>query len=194
MEGPHTGPVVVAYRVDLSFVREAWPAGNEQAGFFDGDALYLVTKALFIADDAPGERRVTFDLPEGWKATTPWPRASGDSWTFLVADRTDLLRNSFVVGRHVEIRFEDGPLTLSLALPGSIAKAAATIEPALRRVVRAYGRLFDRTPRGRYLMTVFYAPQDNGEAFLHSSAFTRMSREWRASSPATISRGFSPAT
>mgnify|MGYP001579263051 FL=1 len=89
----------------MPFLAFRLPTRGHEDPFFDGDALYLVTKALFIAGDAPGERRVTFDLPEGWKATTPWPRASGDSWTFLVADRTDLLRNSFVVGRHVEIRW-----------------------------------------------------------------------------------------
>jgi hypothetical protein len=52
-------------RVDLRFTDEPWPAGNEQAGARFDDALYLVRRALFIECDAPGGRRVTFEVPLG---------------------------------------------------------------------------------------------------------------------------------
>ena len=47
------GTVQLTYNVDLSFSKEKWPYGNEQAALFQNDALFVVSKALFVVADAP---------------------------------------------------------------------------------------------------------------------------------------------
>jgi hypothetical protein len=55
--------VTLRYVVDLSFTREPWPFGNERAGQFTGDAVYLIAQPVFIAPVADGPMRVR---PVGW--------------------------------------------------------------------------------------------------------------------------------
>lgn len=166
------GPLTFDYRVDLAFTGEPWPAGNEQAGARFDDALYLVGRALFIDTDAPGSRRVTFELPPGWRVSAPWRPIGDGELAFLAEDGTDLVRNSFVVGRHASVRVMTDSFDLELALPGAVQDAAPLVEPALRRVVAAYLRLFSDTLSTRYLMTFFLAQAEDGEAFTRSAAFT----------------------
>lgn len=50
------GPVTLRYVVDLSFTREPWPPGNEQAGQFTGDAVYRVTRPVFTVPVIDGPK------------------------------------------------------------------------------------------------------------------------------------------
>ena len=163
--------VRLRYTLDLAFARAPWPAGNEQAGYVADDALYLVTKSLFIATSAPGSFRVTFDLPDGWRASSPWAPVGADQRTFAVADATELLRNAVVLGEHAEIRQRSGAFTLLLALPGPIAAGRDQIAPVVQASVARFLKIFPQTPPTRFLMTVFHGP-DDGEAFRQSATFT----------------------
>jgi predicted metalloprotease with PDZ domain len=166
------GPVTFAYRVDLRFAAEPWPAGNEQAGARFDDALYLVGRALFVDTDWAGIRRITFELPRGWRVSSPWKPAAENGLTFEAEDSTDLTRNSIVIGRHTSVRVAAGPFDLELALPGPAHSARPLVDPVLRRVLAAYVRLFPNTPPTRYLMTFFIANAEDGESFSRSAAFT----------------------
>ena len=168
---PGAKKVRLSYTLDLAFARASWPAGNEQAGYVADDALYLVTKSLFITTSAPGSFRVTFDLPARWRASSPWAPVGADERTFSVADATELLRNAVVLGEHAEIRQRSGAFTLLLALPGPIAAGREQITPVVQASVARFLRVFPRTPPTRFLMTVFHGP-DDGEAFRQSATFT----------------------
>lgn len=161
IDGAYTGPVRLAYRVDLSFASRPWPPGNEQAGLWRDGALYVVTKPLFIASEAAGARLVDLDLPEGWKASTPWERQAGDGRAFLARDLEDLVDNSIVVGRHAAFEFDSAPFTLVLALVGDIARQSELVGSALSKVAAHMAGVFDRAEPARYLVTLFYAEQDD---------------------------------
>jgi predicted metalloprotease with PDZ domain len=163
------GPLTLEYDVDLSFAREPYPPGNEQAGQLFDDALYLVTKPLFVVSEAVGQSDVELSLPDGWQAVAPWPR-SGTG--FLPADRTRLLRNSLIVGRFGTVRVAEGGIDLTLALPGEMRAAEPLLRSALSPPLRRYLEIFPGGKPGAYLMTFFRASAEDGESFLDSSAFT----------------------
>lgn len=165
-----TGPLTLEYEIDLVFAREPYPPGNEQAGQLFDDALYLVTKPLFVVSEAVAATEVEFALPDAWEAQAPWSRSGPTS--FAVPDRSRLLRNSLILGRFGTVRLERGGIDLTLALPGDMADAEPIVSAALAGPLRRYLEIFPGGPPGAYLMTFFYAAAEDGESFLDSSAFT----------------------
>src|SRR6185503_10135153 len=85
------GMVKLSYEVDLSFAKTKWRYGNEQAGTYQDNALYVVTKALFIVSDTTASYEVTFDVPASWKISAPWPESSANKETFLVENNNELI-------------------------------------------------------------------------------------------------------
>ncbi|HEY5838402.1 MAG TPA: hypothetical protein VIT19_05145, partial [Pyrinomonadaceae bacterium] len=166
------GTVRLKYQVDLSFAKEKWPYGNEQAALFEGGALFLVSKALFVVSDAPGKRQVVFEAPGSWKISTPWFALNGNPRTFVAEDNNDLINNSLVLGKHFEYVFNEGRFTFVLALLGRSGQSSGLIAATLQQVVRNYVGIFDKTPQSKYLMTVFYAEAVDAEAYAKSAAFS----------------------
>lgn len=166
------GTVKLKYQVDLSFAKEKWPYGNEQAALFESGALFLVSKALFVVSDAAGKRQIVFEAPSSWKISTPWLAVSGNPRTFVAEDNNDLINNSLVLGKHFEYVFNEGRFTFVLALLGRTGQSSGPIAATLHKVVRNYVHIFDKTPQSKYLMTVFYADAVDAEAYAKSAAFS----------------------
>lgn len=167
-----SSPVTVTYDVDLAFARTAWPSGNEQAAAVLDDALYIVGRAMFVTGDVESEASVRFDLPPGWRVSTPLQSAGAGGVQFIARNRTQLVRNALVIGRHVSVQLTVGEFSLELALPGAARGAVRLVEPVVRDVLDAYLGLFPGTGPQRYVMVVFGAAADDGEAFTNSAAFT----------------------
>lgn len=168
----YSGRIRLTYNVDLSFATEKWPPGNEQAGYYADDALYLVTRPLFIVTDLPGVRQVSFQVPDGWEVAAPWITVGRAPPTFLATDHGDLINNSLILARHGVFQIREGPFELSLALPGPMAEHADLVVPVLQASVRQALTLFPGTEPSTYLMTFFFSDEEDGEAFFRSAAFT----------------------
>lgn len=166
------GTVQLTYHVDLSFSKEKWPYGNEQAALFQNDALFVVSKALFVVADVPGKRQVVFETPSTWKVSTPWQTLNENSRVFVIEDNDDLINNSLVLGKHIEYVFTEGRFSFVLALLGRTEQSRELIALTLQKVVRNYIRIFDKTPKSKYLMTVFYTDAVDAEAYGKSAAFS----------------------
>jgi predicted metalloprotease with PDZ domain len=166
------GMVKLSYEIDLSFTKTKWRYGNEQAGIYQDNALFIVTKALFILSDTTAKHSVTFDVPASWKTSTPWEASSAEKRTFLVKNNDDLINNSIVLGKHVEFIFDQGNFTFTLALLGPTEKARDLVALTLKKTLLTYIGIFDKTPRSTYLMTIFYADEADAEAFSKSAAFS----------------------
>ena len=166
------GTVKLKYQIDLSFAKEKWPYGNEQAAVFQNDALFVVSKALFVVSDVSGKRHVVIDTPSFWKVSTPWFALDANPRTVVVEDNNDLLNNSLVLGKHLEYVFNEGRFTFVLALLGRTGQSSALIAATLQKVVRNYIRIFDKTPKSKYLMTVFHSDVVDAEAYGKSAAFS----------------------
>ena len=166
------GTVKLTYQIDFSFSKEKWPYGNEQAALFKHNALFVVSKALFVVSDAPGKRQVVFETPGSWKTSTPWLAVNGKPRTFVAEDNDDLINNSLVLGNHLEYVFNEGRFTFVLALLGRTGRSRESIALALHKVVKNYVGIFPKTPESKYLMTVFYADAVDAEAYAKSAAFS----------------------
>lgn len=166
----YEGTAKLSYQVNLSFIYENWISGNEQAGAYFEDSIYLVTRPIFITSEFEGNHQITFDLPSNWKVSSPWKTTATKS--FIAENQTDLLSNTFVVGNQKEIRLKEGNFSFILALPGKVQESSALVEATLKPILTAYQRLFNKTPPNIFLMTFFYANADDGEAYSRSAAFT----------------------
>lgn len=164
--------ISLRYDVDLAFTREPWSAGNEQAGQFTGEALYLVARPLIIMAEPDGPAEIEFRGDANWRVSAPWTPVAGSARRFMAATRTELVQNSFVIGRHPEIRANQGAFTIILALPGSSQDVGTHVAPVLNAALADYLEMFPGTPPRNFLMTFFRAPQEDGEAFSGSAAFT----------------------
>jgi predicted metalloprotease with PDZ domain len=167
VNAPPGTPIRLHYRVDLGYAEK----GDKALGQAFGDALYLSTRPLFIASaEEPATVRIV--APSSWHIATPWDLFGGTSRIYRARTVTDLELNSLVIGNFREKRMTYGPLTLTLALPGRAGDALPLVAPPLERLLKHHVDLFPGTPRRNYLMTFYYSPQDDGEAFYGSAAFT----------------------
>jgi predicted metalloprotease with PDZ domain len=165
------GPVTVEYDVDLSFTTIQWDVGNEQAGYFDGDAVYLVSKALFIHGDVNESFVVRFNLPNSWKISVPWLRID-DSDAYLVPDLERLLENSLVYGGYGNGSFMKLGFVFEFALLGDAGESVDAFREVFDLISAEYMSLFPDTVPSKLLVSMFYADQDDGESFFNSNAFT----------------------
>ena len=162
-------PIHLSYDVDLSFVTARWPVGNEQAGYTDGKATFLVTKALFLDSAASGRRTVRFSHPENWRVVTPWTR-TGD--TFAVSSSEDLLRNTMVFGEFISATYLAPPFSFEIVAFGTLTAQQSRIRDALATTVRECVRLFPGTPETQFLVTLLPGTEDDGEAYSRGFAST----------------------
>lgn len=164
------GEVDLHYRVDLTYAHREWSFGNEQAGIVLDGALYTVTKGLFLGSPVAGTRRVTFDVPADWRIAAPWVHLEGR--TYSAPDLLAVQNNAILLGEFASFELERKGFALTLALPGAMGKNRALIEEALDRVLPAYFHVFPDTVGAPYLMTVYHAGQEDGEAFSNGATFT----------------------
>ena len=160
----------VEYVVDLSFVKEKWDAGNEQAGVFIDSSMFTVTRALFLFPDKGGKYRVTFELPNNYSVTTPWESLGNTS--FFVDTKEELNNNTVVWGTHETKTIQKDNFILNFVLLDVEKHAGKMVDDVFTKVLNSYLEIFPRTPISTYLITVFYASQNDGEAYASSNAFT----------------------
>jgi predicted metalloprotease with PDZ domain len=164
------GPLEVTYEVDLDYARKDWPAGNEQAGKLFEQALYTVTRPLFVYTTGVDRAVVRFEVPEGWQVAAPWTQRAPNE--FAARSVADLAVNSFVAGRYESASTEVAGLQVVAALPGASAAAARHTSRVVEQVAAVARRLFEAKEPQPYLFTIFHAPQEDGEAFTSSAALT----------------------
>lgn len=165
------GAVEVAYTVRLEHDRHAWPFGMEEVGYRTPEGVLLAGYSLFLADAVAGGAgpcRVTFALPDGWHARTPWT-ADDDTSAFHVPTRRELLSNVVFLGTaHAETVEMDG-FTLTLVLGAPYVGDRALFADLLRAQLASYLRLFGGPPRARrFLVVVNGGATNEGGAFAGS--------------------------
>jgi len=159
----------IRYKVDLSFVNVHWDVGNEQSGYFDGKALYVCTRVLFVVANPDLPAQIHFQLPGGVRLSAPWKMNGG---AYRAISREELFDNSLVVGEHSQHITTIRNIQFIIAALGDMKDAIVPLDSALSRVLRSYLEIFPDTSQRVYLITVFRSFQDDGEAYSSSTAFT----------------------
>jgi predicted metalloprotease with PDZ domain len=171
----YAGRATLTYSVDYSFAAKPFPSGNQKGGLLGARSLYLVTRPLFITPDtgdANSPRLVSVRLPRGWRVATPWLEVPGNPSAYVASGRHDLAVNSLVAGRFATSHAAFGQFGVTAAFIGEMAKDSLAVTEAFAKIARQYFALFPETGKGHYLMTMFYADHDDGEAFFSSATIT----------------------
>ena len=167
--GPVLLPLTVSYDIDLSFVHSRWPVGNEQAGYANDRATYVVSKALFLDCKQPGQRAIQFFPNNRWEIATSW-KGAGD--TYIATSSDDLLRNVIVFGQFTATTVQAGPFSFQIVAFGATAAQQSAISAGLAATVKQCIRMFPQTPLTHYLVVLIPGAEDDGESFLTSFAST----------------------
>ena len=163
-------PVTLRYDVALEHDRVVWPAGLDSAAFrtdwgvfFTGRALFVMNgrvRSPFVAanlawlegvlvprEDSRQEIRVTFDLPEGWRASTPWQTATTEN-SFVAADLIALSESMLMLGTQDTLQTEQGGTAITLALGGSSVLAESErLQQAFKEAQAYYTALLGGPPK-----------------------------------------------
>ncbi|MCK5438352.1 MAG: hypothetical protein KAI97_00330, partial [Gemmatimonadetes bacterium] len=114
-------PIRVRYVVDLAHdLEEEWPGGIDGAAYATGWGVFYTGRALFMLPDGqPNDLRVTFDLPDGWHASTPWDVLEGEQNSFRAGDEVSLTESILFAGHHENLVIEKGGFEVLFAFGGS---------------------------------------------------------------------------
>lgn len=141
--------------------------GIDENAFSTDDGLFFTGYTLFLLADLDMQNvQVNFELPQGWKASTPWQRQTGNR--FIVESGRFLLNNCFMLGRHVEKTVKVGDMEMRLAISNKISYALPLIENLIRQTVSYYQQFFGGSPAPVYLVALNEERMTDGSAFRRS--------------------------
>ena len=162
-------PVTLRYDVALEHDPAEWPAGLDSAAFrtdwgvfFTGRALFVMNgriRSPFVAanlawtegvlvprEDSRQAVQVTFDLPEGWRASTPWLPTAENS--FVADDLIALSESMLMLGTQDTLKTEQGGTAITLALGGSsVVAESERLQQAFRETQAYYTAVLGGPPK-----------------------------------------------
>jgi predicted metalloprotease with PDZ domain len=166
---PASGALELEYDVSLEYADGQWPAGNEQAGRRFPNALFTVTKTLFVYTSGTTDARVRFVVPAGGNVAVPWER--GTDGEYRAPNVASLTNNAIVMGTFPSTNVKVGAFDVTVATPG-MPVTPPLLAKALAQIGALATDLFDKTPPGKYVMTFFAEPSEDGESYESSAAIT----------------------
>lgn len=169
---PHNGRVTLHYEVDYAaLAARSWPALRE-AAFADANDLVFIGRSLFVTTPRIAASTVTFTLPRGWRAATPWAPRPGPHAAYFVRTPVELLRNLVVLTRSVPDVVTAGGFRLLVGSMGRWQAARAEVGRVLRATIPRLVRLFGFEERESYLVVLLPVAERGGESFQQSFALT----------------------
>lgn len=149
------GPVRVSYSMRLEHDRVDNLPGADELAWARPEAVMWSGRALFLEGAPDREIGVAFDLPDGWRATTPW-KVIEPGLEFRAETTDALLDAAFVVGTHEQTLLgagDDAPVRIALAGPNAASREPLIVE-TVERYLGVFGELFGAPPEGRLLLVV----------------------------------------
>lgn len=172
VEGSASGPVQLAYTVELAHDTVDWPGGIDGAAlqlpwgaFFSGRAVFVVP------GEATGPTRVAFRTSPGWRVAAPWSPVPGEAGVYEAPSPTSLTESYVFVGDHEAFTVERNGVELAFALGGpSVVSRAAEFRSMAESVFDYYDSTMGGPPRpapgessGRVLTIINEADVTDGE-------------------------------
>ncbi|HMR91196.1 MAG TPA: M1 family aminopeptidase [Chitinophagaceae bacterium] len=158
--------VEITYELLTTHKQYNWDhvGGVDEAAFTNDDGLFFTGYSLFILPGMDMKNiELRFDLPSGWKASTPWQQK--DKQVFTVPDSRLLVNNCLMLGKHKEALIKVGNMEMRLAIAGKIAYALPLVQKTMQRVLAAYQSLFKGSPAPVYLVAMSDERMTDGSAF-----------------------------
>jgi len=144
-------PVTLSYKALLKHDERDWGWGPDEAPYAKDDCIFWTGRALFIVSEV-SNIELSFELPAGWRVSTPWQPVDGKRHTFYVKDRDDLTESFVLAGTHSEHLAKSGDTEILLAIGGRFKKAKDVMQSTVEDFLNAYTKLFDGAPKNRMLL------------------------------------------
>ena len=141
--------------------------GIDENAFQNSDGLFFTGYTLFIVPGLDMKNiTVTFELPPGWKASTPWNKKK--DLEFVVDNARFLLNNCFMLGLHKESFISIGGMEMRLAVESKLSYAMPLFEDAMRKIIPFYQKTLGGSPATNYLVAINEERMTDGSAFRRS--------------------------
>ncbi len=157
----------LSYDIRLEHDKYQWPGGNEEVSYHTDEGLMSVGYPLFIVPGVkmPGQTEVTFDLPIGWKANTPW-RSAAKPGGFVVESRRELVNNALFFGTARSENFKAGGVEMTLVMGKQYWKRRDAFVSMIDKQMNSYQKLYGRGPvADRFLIVINQGDSGDGGAF-----------------------------
>lgn len=172
LKGMHEGSLSVAYEVDYSTPAAlGWPAPRETA-FADSEHIVFVGRSVFVTTPEVRSSHVTFSLPPGWSAVTPWSAAGGSKREFVIDSLEELVENLIVLSRPRPERVTAGGFRVFVTPMGHWRAATREIDRILRGVMPRFVKLMGFRENRGYSIILLPILEKGGESFRGSFAMT----------------------
>lgn len=160
----------LSYDIRLEHDKYEWPGGNEEVSYRTDEGLMSVGYPLFIVPGVKmhGKTEVTFDLPVGWKANTPW-RSAGKPGAFIAESRRELVNNALFFGTARAETFKAGGVEMTLVMGKQYWKRRDAFISMIDKQMNSYQKLYGRGPvADRFLIVINQGASGDGGAFAGS--------------------------
>jgi predicted metalloprotease with PDZ domain len=157
----------LSYDVRLEHDKYQWPGGNEEVSYHTEEGLMSVGYPLFIVPGVKmhGQTEVSFDLPTGWKANTPW-RSAGKPGVFITGSRRELVNNALFFGTARAETFQAGGVEMTLVMGKQYWKRRDAFVSMIGTQMNSYQKLYGRGPvADRFLIVINQGDSGDGGAF-----------------------------
>ncbi|XLZ70359.1 hypothetical protein ABT364_28115 [Massilia sp. SR12] len=157
----------LSYDIRLEHDKYQWPGGNEEVSYHTDEGLMAVGYPLFIVPGVKmhGQTEVSFDLPVGWKANTPW-RGSGKPGVFITESRRELVNNALFFGTARAETFKTGGVEMTLVMGKQYWKRRDAFVSMIDQQMNSYQKLYGRGPVAeRFLVVINQGDSGDGGAF-----------------------------
>jgi len=172
VDAPDGTALALRYAVRLKHDDFPWDeAGGSDArpAVMGAAGAVWVTKALLVfSDEDTAAATVAFEVPPGWRVSTPWRPLPGAANAFAPDDLGDAYDNVVVAGRHLHRELSDGDMAVVLAVDPALGRDLPMIERTLRATLAGYRTVFGALPATRWLVALRRDGADDGEAFARS--------------------------
>ncbi|MEJ2704988.1 MAG: M1 family aminopeptidase [Sedimentisphaerales bacterium] len=155
-------PVTLSYEVALEHDKSDLPWGRDEAPYATEDGAFWTGRALFIVGEM-NDITVSFDLPDGWRVSTPWQSVPNQTATFSLKNANELTEAFLFAGTHIEERAKAGNTEIILVLGTTMSDARELLQRTSQRLLSAYAELFGGTVSGQTLIVI--NPQDRRHSF-----------------------------
>ncbi len=160
--------IEIEYDILTEHDKYSWGPGIDEVAYRQDDGLFSTGFSLFIVGglDSDGPIDVRFELPPGWRASTPWAVDASNNNLYHPGDMMALLRNCLFMGTHMEESIEIGDFTLVLAIGGELKAHKQMFVDSMAPLLPAYVRTFGGMPSAsRYLAVINAGARSDGGAF-----------------------------
>lgn len=167
-----SGRIELRYEVDFApLAALEWPAARE-ACWREEDFFSVIGRSLFITTPALEESSVSFVVPDGWRAVTPWDELPGSPNAFAVPAAPLLTENLLVFARSAPEIVSAGGLRVLVVPTQAWAGARSEVRRVLEGAIPRLAGFMGSAERGNYLVALLPQPESGGEAFRASFALT----------------------